>query len=273
MDNNKMKRYITIAMLAVIIIAIMYNKILGLCLTVCFIIYKSYTSRASIIALKAHKAFKQDKRDESIALFEKAYHTKGCTMRDKITYGFILLKYADVNKASEVFTKLMSEKMDDKDSNMIKSNYAMVLWKQGKLEEAISLLKELYKTYKTTALYGTLGAFLIEKGDLDEAYSFIQESYDYDNNDKVILDNLGQIYYLRGENKKALEVFKKLMALNPHFPEAYYDYGKALMKEGENQKALELSREALSKEFTNLSTITKDDVDKQIKLLEYSVGE
>ncbi len=271
MFNKQKSSYITLGILAVIVLVFMYNKTIGLILMAIFAGYKSYTSRAAIITLKANKAFSQNKLEESMALFEKAYHTKGCTFKEKNIYGFVNLKYGDINIANKVFTELMSEKLDEASLNIVKNNYAMVLWKQDRLDEAIDILKELYNNYKTTALYGTLGAFLIQKGNLEEAYSIILESYEYDNSDNVILDNLGQIYYLRGENQKALEIFERLLEVKPHFPEAYYDYGKALMKEGKYSKALELSKEALSKEFNNLSTITRNDINEQIKLLEEKI--
>jgi tetratricopeptide (TPR) repeat protein len=271
---NKRKSSFFIYIAAVVIaVAFMYNKMLSIMVAVLFIGYKSYTSRATIIALKANRAFSQNKLEESLALFEKAYHTKGCNFSVKNTYGFVNLKYGNINKAYEIYTDLMSEKLDKNNSNMVKINLAMVLWKQGKLDEAIDMLEELYKTYKTSALYSTLGSLLIEKGSLEEAYKLILESYEYNDTDKVILDNLGQIYYLRGENQKAIETFEKLMKLNPHFPEAYFDYSKALINEGEYERALELSREALSKEFNNISTIRRDDVDEQIRLIESRIHE
>lgn len=270
---NKNSSYITLIMLAVIVAAFFVNKLIGIAALAVFALYKIYTNRSFIIVLKANRAFAKNRREESIKLFEKVYNTKGCSFRNKNTYGLLQLKYGDVNKACEVYKELLSENMDENSAKIVRGNYSMVLWKQGRLDEAIEMLKEVYKTYKTSAIYGTLGTFLIEKGDLDEAYKFILESYEYDDTDKVILDNLGQIYYLRGENKKAIETFEKLMEQKPHFPEAYYDYAKALIKEGKYEKALELSKKALSKEFTNLSTIKREDVEEQIRFIESEMKE
>lgn len=273
MFNNQKSSYTNLIIIAVIVIAFMFNRLLGIAAALVFAACKLYSSRSAIIALKANRAFAQNKVEECIKLFEKAYNTKGCSFRNKNTYGYLQLKYGDIYKACEVYRGLLSEKLDENSVKIAKGSYSMVLWKQGKLDEAIDMLKEVYKTYKTSALYGTLGTFLIEKGNLEEAYEFILESYEYDDTDKVILDNLGQIYCLRGENQKAIEVFEKLMEQNPHFPEAYYDYGKVLMQEGKYERALELSKEALSKEFTNLSTIKREDIEKQIGLIESRMKE
>ena len=47
----------------------------------------------------------------------------------------------------------------------------------------------------------------------------------------------------------------------PHFPEAYYGYGKTLLKLGRKEEGLEKIRESLDKSFSYLSICSKEEIE------------
>jgi len=170
--------------------------------------------------------------------------------------------------AEEILSNLLNSKLDFTDKMNVKSNYALVLWKKGLIEDAVKMLEDVIKQYENTTVYGSLGYILIASGDLDKALEFNLKAYEYNYSNGIIVDNLAQTYYLRKDYQKAEELYKKLMELKPAFPEAYYNYGLVLLQLGKNQEAYESMQKALQYEFSYLSTITKQEVETKMKEIE-----
>ena len=56
----------------------------------------------------------------------------------------------------------------------VKQNYALLLWKEGNLSEAIKITEEIIEDYKNTVIYGNLGYFYILDGQKEKALEFNQ---------------------------------------------------------------------------------------------------
>jgi tetratricopeptide (TPR) repeat protein len=221
--------------------------------------------------LKANRAYSGDNSEETINWLQRAYNTGAAGTNAVTTYGYLLLKHSRLEEAMKVFeNQLSSSKTSNNEYYNIKSNYALGLWKQGKLDEAVTALESIIPNYKTTNIYGSLGYLYNLKGDLEKALKFNLEALNYNNTAAVILDNLGQTYYLLGEQEKAQEIFVKLMALNPKFPEAFYDYALVLEKLGDREQCIEMLKNAQKHKINYLSAVTKEDIDT--KLAELTVN-
>ena len=75
------------------------------------------------------------------------------------------------------------------------------------------------------ALMPTLGYLLVEAGDFEKALEFNRQAVDYDDEDPLALDNMGQTYYrLGGEEgkKEALKWFKKAVKFKPDAVDTNY---------------------------------------------------
>jgi tetratricopeptide (TPR) repeat protein len=271
---NKYKGLITgfILPAAAVIIASMVNKWLGIGVLAVYLLVFVYISRASIYTLIGTRSYGLGKMDDAIKWFGKAYATNRASIRTSASYVYLLLKNRELDKADEILQKIMGKNIQSQDLPYIKSIKALVLWKKGELDNAAAILEEVIQTYKTTSVYGSLGCMLILQGDLEKALQFNLEAYDYNSSDNIINDNLGQNYYLLGMYDKAGEVYEKLIAKAPTFPEPYYNYGLLLEKQESFDKALEMMRKAMDQKFTYLSTITKEDVEAAIKRLESIAG-
>ncbi len=224
---------------------------------------------SQIYVIKASLAYQKGDTDSTISFLKKAYKTGSAKVSAVTSYGYMLLKCAKLDEAMKIFEEqLASPKLSDKDRYDIKSNYALVLWKKGQIDKAISLFESIIPQFKTTNIYGSLGYLYNLNNDLEKALVFNLEAYDYNNDNGVILDNLGQTYYLLGDFEKANEIFKTLMSKKPDFPEAFYDYALVLEKLGDNEKCIEMLKNAQLIKISYLSNITSEDIENKLADME-----
>ncbi|QNU68715.1 tetratricopeptide repeat protein [Ruminiclostridium herbifermentans] len=224
---------------------------------------------AQIYVIKANLAFQKGNSQEVLDLLEKAYKT-GCAKASVVsTYGYMLLKHGKLEEAMSIFTEQFnSSKLSASEKFDVQANYALALWKKGQIDAAITLLEKVIANYKNTNIYGSLGYLYILNGDLDKALKFNLEAYDYNNTNGIILDNLGETYLLLNDLENADKIFKELMALNPKFPEAFYDYALLFEKMGDKEKCVEYLKKAMQYKTNFLSAITSEDIENKLKEME-----
>jgi tetratricopeptide (TPR) repeat protein len=268
--NSRVKSLITgfVLPVIVVIIAAMFNKWLGIAALLVYLFIMVYSSRAMIYVMIGTRNYGMGKLDEAIRWFGRAYATKRASVRTAVSYAYLLLKNAELQKAEEVLQKVIKEYREKEELPYINSVMALILWKKGDLDQAVSMLEEVIQTYKTTSVYGSLGFMLIQKGDLEKALELNLQALDFNPRDNIINDNLGQNYMLLGEYDKAKEIYEKLLAKAPTFPEPYYNYGLLQEKLGNKDEALESMKKALNYKFAFLSTVTREEVEAAINRLE-----
>jgi len=230
-------------------------------------LFGKFTSQ--IYAIKASSAYQKGNIQETLTWLDKAYKTGSAKVSLVTTYGYVLLKYGKLEEARKIIDEqLSSSNLSKVERYKVKSNSALALWKKGQLDEAISMLEEMIPHYINTSVYGSLGYLYNLKDGLEKALKFNLEAYDYNNTNGVILDNLGQTYFLKGDFEKAAEIFNKLMDLKPKFPEAFYDYALVLDKMGDKEKCIEKLRNALLYKPNYLSAITTEDIESKLAQME-----
>lgn len=220
-----------------------------------------FVKRADIIAVFAKNAFRKGDMKKASALFEKAEKAGSLSVSNQMFYGYLLLRCGKLEKARITLAKASMMPAKPALKNRIKAMRALVTWKEGDIKEAISSLEELIAEFKNSAVYQDLGLLYILDGNKEKALSFNLEAYDYNSDDLVIKDNLAEAYALCGDIENAERIYKELLELDPHFPEAYYGYGLLLVKKGEKQKGLELIKQSLDKRFSFLSVMQKEEVE------------
>ncbi len=230
-----------------------------------FIIYKN---RAFIYQNRGSKKYHKGDFDGALADIKTAVGLNPGAAKIRGSYAFLLLKLGHTEEAGVQIDEAIKRTETEPDKNALRVTKALVLWKQGKLDEAIEDLTELLKVYENTNVYATLGFLYIAKGDYDKALEFNLESKEYNSSNAIILDNLGLTYFLLGDYEKALETYKEIMKCKPNFPEAYYNYARVLDKMEDLDTALYMARHALTLRFWNTSTITKQEVEAFLEELE-----
>lgn len=255
------------------IILFNFSKIAGIIGIIAYIGYLVVSGRPRYYAMAGKKCYDAGDMKGAAEWFEKCYKSGNANISLKASYAYILLKAGETDKAHEVLKPLLNVKMSSDEEITVKSNYALVLWKKNDIDGAVDVMERLLEKYKNTLVYENLGYFLMLKGDFNRALELNLEAYNYNSDDKIIMDNLGQNYFMLGDNDKSIEIYEKLMDRKPEFPEPYYYYGCALAASGRLKEGLEAMKKGVDYKFSPLSTIDKEQMENKIRELESSVGE
>ena len=103
---------------------------------------------------------------------------------------------------------------------------------------------------------------------IDKMFAFIQESVDYDDEDPVCLDNLGQAYYrVTGEKDKAKEWFEKAHAERDSQIDTLWFLSRYDLEAGDKAAAIAKLEKALDGRFSPLNFCTKDMVREEVERL------
>lgn len=231
-----------------------------------FIVFNIIPKYPYLYVSKGTKLITEGNLEDGLKLFEKGASSRNVDYMTKIRYVFTELKLGSIEKAKAKISYILSEKkLPSGMKYEAKAVFALILFKEGSLDEAKELMLEVYENYKNTNMYCTLG-YLFNILEVPEtAVKFNLEAYEYNKDHNTILDNLGQAYYLNGEYEKAEEIYEKLIEKSPAFPEPYYNYALVLIKKGDKEYAKELLEEALTKPFNNLTTVTKEEINMKLK--------
>lgn len=98
-----------------------------------------------------------------------------------------------------------------------------------------------------------------------KAVEFGQQGLDYDDEDAVVLDNMGQAYYrLANDKAKAREYFEKAHEMNPKQIDTLYFLSRYDIDEGRIQDAVEKLETALEGNFSVLNFCTKEMCEKDL---------
>lgn len=103
---------------------------------------------------------------------------------------------------------------------------------------------------------------------IDKMFAFIQESVDYDDEDPVCLDNLGQAYYrVTGEKNKAKEWFEKAHAEKDSQIDTLWFLSRYDLEAGDKAAAIAKLEKALDGRFSPLNFCTKEMVQEEVERL------
>lgn len=222
------------------------------------------------IAVQAYYIKGDAKKGEKY--FKMAHKTGSMTPECKIQYSSFCLRENDFRTGRRLLYEIINSKSVSRAQKLdAKHNLAVLIWKEGDLNEAIETLEEVHEEKPASNTYGTLGVFYLERakedGNYDSIVDFMLEAYDYNDSDKTIADNIGETYLKMGEYEKAKEVYEKLLVTEFVTPMPYYNFGLVLKALGENEIALENFEKALNCRFTSVLTVTKEMVQAEIDSL------
>jgi tetratricopeptide (TPR) repeat protein len=147
-------------------------------------------------------------------------------------------------------------------------NYAVACWKLGDHDKAIATLESAHKKAPCGNTYGALGFLYIEAGDTQKALAFNTEALEYDDEDPITLDNMGQVYYrLLRDKEKAREFFDKAHAIKAAQIDTLYFLSRYDLDEGNKDAAAEKLEQALQGRFSPLNYITKEQIETELAAL------
>lgn len=205
----------------------------------------------------------RQKHEQALALYGKAVEGGNDKVSYLMAYGVLLMRFHRFEESRELFLKAERNKSITKgERSQLRINYAICQWKLGHLDSAIENLKIAKEQAATGVIYGSLGYILIEKarqtGDFTEAVAFNQEAMEYDDEDGVILDNMGQLNLAMGDKEKALEYFTRAHEVKPKQVDTLYYLATLALERGEQEKAREYLNDALGGNYSSLCTTTRE---------------
>ena len=202
------------------------------------------------------------KHDEALRLYEEAIKG-GCQKPAYLmAYGVLLLRYGRFEESKDILLKAEhAPGITKEEKKQLRINFAICQWKLGNLDSAISQMKIATNEGPTGVIYGSLGYVLIEKarqtGDFTEAIEFNDKAMEYDDEDAVVLDNMGQLNLAMGNKDKALQYFTKAHELKPRQVDTLYYLAVLAAEKGDKQKAVGYLTDALDGNYSALCTTSR----------------
>lgn len=249
--------------IAAVILGFVINKWLGIALAAALVAYGIYTFIPQYYAMRGNAFFNKGDYESAAQWYKKANDTGHAKANIRASYAFVLLRAGKPDEAEDVLNKLLYLKgIKPVFKNQAKQNRCMAYYKQGKLDEAIEDAEELFNSgYKTSTVYGMIGFFKLLRGDdLAETTAFCEEAYDYNDEDRDILDNLSICYFRAGRYKDAEKISEKLINDHPEFVEACYHGAQIQQKLGNKEKALEYFNKLPNCNRSFMTTVSEEDI-------------
>jgi tetratricopeptide (TPR) repeat protein len=250
-----------------IIVGFSVHWLIGVGLIAVLLVYAVYANRPAYYALKANAAYAQGDLDRALKLQEKAYAMRRRHPQQAINYAYMLMKAGKPEQAERVLQELLRTRLPHDMEMQAKSNLATALWLMGRREEAVRLLEDVHRAYKTVMVVGNLGYLKLLKEGPEKALAFNEEAYAYDDNDPTILDNLAQNYYLLGRLEEAAAMYAKVVERAPKHAEPYYYYALTLEALGRAEEAEAQALLALAKPLALVTTVAREEIEALVSRL------
>ena len=221
-------------------------------------------------ALMKHQ---KGKKEEALAEYNELYQGGVVSAAYMLPYSVLLLRkggednYLLVKEVLKKAEKAPDMTPDKKQQLFV--NYAVANYKLGEIDKAINLLEASHKKSPCGMTYQALGFLYIEKGDRETALAYNLEALEYDDEDPVVLDNLGQVYYrLMNDREKAREYFEKAYELKDTQIDTNYFLALYDIEEGKKEEAARKLKTALEGNFSPLNHATPEGVRKLLSEIE-----
>ncbi len=222
----------------------------------------------SIKARKASVLVNKGDTEGAMKLYAEAEKEGLKEMGALLTYSVLLIRSGKYQEARELLVKIQKYPMSEDNRRQLMVNYASCAYKLGNIEKGIELLERMHQKGPSGMVYQTLGYLYVEAGNFEKAVSFNQEAYEYDDEDAITLDNLGQAYYRLGNDKeKAKAYFEKALVLKPGQIDTLYFLAQYDLEAGDKASAKAKLEKALEGRFSPLNYATREKVEAALQSL------
>lgn len=234
---------------------------------IALLIFAVYKLTPAILKSLALKALAEGKNDKAVSLYKSASDIFGGNNQYKTEYALVLMRLGEFSKAESILNGIiLDRKIPQKDKVNAKTYRAMARHKLGRTDEAIEDMSELFKTAKSTVVYGMLGYLKQLSG--EAALDFCKEAYDYNSDDRDVCDNLLVAYIRTGDFAEADRIAADLREKYPKFVEAFYHSALLEAKKGNGKKATEYLDKIAGCRRSMLTTVSQEDIEKLRKEIE-----
>lgn len=217
-------------------------------------------------------------KEEAMKMYESLYESGVVQASYMLPYSVLLLRSGEdgaFQKVRELLVKAQKAPDLTEDSRQqLMMNYAIAVWKLGDLDKAISVLEASHSKAPCSMTYQSLGFLYIETGDADKALAYNHEALEYDADDAITLDNLGQIHYrLLGDKQAAKEYFEKAHQIKPKQIDTLYFLALMDEQDGRPAEAAEKLETALEGSFSPLNHVSRQMAEEAYQRVRGSLPE
>lgn len=226
-----------------------------------YILSKSYPA---YMCGRANAEFLKKNYEKAFRMYEKAYKSKIRKFTVDLAYAQALLRYGKPEKALEVLDKILCLNLTKEIKFPAKQTRSLIYYKLGRTEEAYEEAKELFEDgYTTSNMYCLVGLMMLANNEpIDDTIAFCERAYDYDNENRDIIDNLLVCYIKTNNIDKAKELADKIIKEHPSFVEAWYHAAQVYCMLGDNKKASEFLENIKNCDRSFLTTVSEEDIEK-----------
>lgn len=260
---------------------------------------------ANLKAQQAYKLHSQGQWDEAMKLYDEAVAKGLDNPRYLLSHAVLMIRFGQYEKAKERLVKLQKHpSLSAEQKVTLFMDYAVCCYKLGDLERGVHLLESQHKRQPAGILYQTLGYLYVEKfmpenkpvavaeipevaegeeapvlktqeeldaqweQDKQAAYDFLKEAVDYDDEDPVCLDNMGQfLYRILGDKEGAKPWFEKAITFKEGQIDTLWFLSRYDLENGDDAAALAKLEKAAEGRFSPLNFATKEGVQAEIDRL------
>ena len=225
---------------------------------------------ATVKARIAANNLAKGKTAEAKKLYAEAEAAGLTEPRYLLSYSVLLIRDGEYQKARELLVKHQKNPYMKGDSRkQLFVNYAACVYKLGDLQKGIAVLESQHAKEPSGMIYQTLGYLYIEAGDKEKAVAYNLEALEYDDEDPITLDNLGQTYYrLLDDKAKAKEYFERALKIKPGQIDTLYFLAQYDLEAGDKAAAKEKLEKSLEGRFSPLNYANREKVNEILKTLE-----
>lgn len=249
--------------IAIVAICFLFDKKLGFVMMLAVAAYMIYANIPSYYAMKGNKAFAAGDNEVSLSWYKKAFDTGRASIMIKVSYAYVMMRAGMFEDAEKMLSALLTNKyIDSANRNVVKQYRSMALFKMGRCDEALEEAEEVFAEYKNTAMYGIIGYFRLMSDDItpEEKREFCEEAYEYNSDDRDIIDNMTLACILCGDYESAKKYADELIEKNPTFVEAFYHGAQVEYALGNKEKALEYLERTGECNRSAMTTVSEDEI-------------
>ncbi len=251
-----------------VILAMMYNPLFSLVLVGIGIIILIIINRADLMTVMGIGQYNKKNKEKAFRLLNKAHMSSAGKMKNTYNYAYLLLREGRIDEAKTAIKYgLLRPNITENEICQGKEILSMIYYRQGSYDKATKVMQYVFDHSINSNVYGALGYYKILAKSSD-AEEFNLQAYDYNNKDKVIIDNLVQLYYDKGDYKTAEKYSKEALSLSANGIETFYHAGLVQKALGNKDEAVENFKKALSFEPSFLTTVTREEIERQIESIE-----
>ncbi len=259
---------ITLAVIAIVFFAFRISTLVGMCVSTIVILALVIWQWPNLLTLFGQRAYAQGKNNKALRYLKAGHEHGRAGAGNSSTYAYILLRCGRMDEARVVANyALLNKKLSEADKNQVRQILSLICYKQGDYAEATAMMEQIFENYKTSNVYGTLGYYKILAGS-EDMYAFNEEAYEYNSENKVIIDNKIILHLLREEYAQAQALSQKSIDAGNKGVEIYYHAGQAEEGLGNLAQALEYYRMADSCTRSFMTTVSETEIEKAIERLE-----